>query len=272
MSVDNHIRSLLIDLPSQPAAVARLTALLGQEDCSLKELGATVESDMALAAAVLKAVNSSRFGLARRVQSIREAITYLGIREVAALTLQQGLQAVFPASPELNGLWQRAAARGTVMGRLAHEMHADAWVAHSAGLFEECGKAVLFRHSATPYQAMLAAAGDDDAALVRMEMNAFGVGHDMLGAALCETWGLAPAAVHLVRHRVEAHATLQLPPDGPERTLQALSLLAECMLRNPEELERVIHTLSTQLNWDAGYVAGAVRTVGMGLVPLTETA
>lgn len=272
MSVDNNIRSLLVDLPSQPSAVARLTALLGQEDCNLKELGATVESDMALAAAVLKAVNSSLFGLSRKVQSIREAITYLGIREVAALTLQQGLQAVFPVTPELTRLWQRAAARGRVMGRLAQEVQADAWVAHSAGLFEECGKAVLFRHAATPYRAMLAAAGNDDAALVRMEMNAFGVGHDMLGAALCESWGLAPAAVYLVRHRVEAHCSWQLPPDGPERTLQVLSLLADCMLHAPEELDQAIQTLSSQLHWEAGYVAGAVRKVGTGLVRATEAA
>ena len=51
---------------------------------------------MALAAAVLKAVNSSLYGLKGRVQSVHQAITYLGMREVAAITYEMGLRAAFP--------------------------------------------------------------------------------------------------------------------------------------------------------------------------------
>ena len=47
---------------------------------------------MALAAAVLKAVNSSLYGLRGRVQSVQQAITYLGTREVAAVTFEMGLR------------------------------------------------------------------------------------------------------------------------------------------------------------------------------------
>ena len=73
---------------------------------------------MALAAAVLKAVNSSLYGLKGRVQSVQQAITYLGMREVAAITFEMGLRAAFPPAAELEPLWQRAAQRGLLMGRL----------------------------------------------------------------------------------------------------------------------------------------------------------
>ncbi len=43
---------------------------------------------MALAAAVLKAVNSSLYGLSGRVQSVQQSITYLGMREVAGIALE----------------------------------------------------------------------------------------------------------------------------------------------------------------------------------------
>ncbi len=83
--------------------------------------------------------------------------------------------------------------------------------AHSAGLFEECGKAVLLRHAPDHYRSMLRAAADD-AALCELEAAGFGVSHDALGAALCESWGLSGAAVVCVRHHVQAQADHLLPP------------------------------------------------------------
>ena len=37
------------------------------------------------------------YGLRGRVQSVQQAITYLGTREVASVTFEMGLRAVFPA-------------------------------------------------------------------------------------------------------------------------------------------------------------------------------
>ena len=46
--------------------------------------------------------------------------------------------------------------RGLLMGRIAGALGVDAWAAHSAGLFEECGKAVMFRHATERYKPLLA--------------------------------------------------------------------------------------------------------------------
>ena len=76
-------------------ALVKLSLLLAEEDVDFKALAALIETDMALAAAVLKAVNSSLYGLSGRVQSVQQAITYLGTREVAAVTFEMGLRAAF---------------------------------------------------------------------------------------------------------------------------------------------------------------------------------
>lgn len=112
-----------------------------------------------------------------------------------------GLRAVFPPAAELVALWARAAQRGLIMGHLAKALQMDAWAAHSAGLFEECGKAVLLRHAPDHYPSMLRAAVGD-MALCEIESAAFGVGYDALGAALCESWGISSAATACVRHHV----------------------------------------------------------------------
>ena len=125
-----------IDLPAQPEALFKLSLLMADADIDLKAAATLIETDMALAAAVMRAVNAPLYGLKGRVQSALQAVQYLGLREVAALTYEIGLRSVFPPTPELEPIWQRAARRGQLMGRLAQRLGVDGWAAHSAGLFE----------------------------------------------------------------------------------------------------------------------------------------
>jgi HD-like signal output (HDOD) protein len=259
MPVNPELRSLDIDIPSQPQALVQLSLLLADDDINLQAAASLIEGDMALASAVMKAVNSSLYGLKGRVQSVQQAITYLGMREVAAITFELGLRAAFPPALELEPLWQRAAQRGLLMGRLANKLALDAWAAHSAGLFEECGKAVLFRHAPDHYRAMLRAAASDTE-LVTLEHTGFGVSHDALGAALCESWGLGPAAVASVRHHVAALATRSLPElPAVRRPICALSVLVNTLEANPDELEQVAQTVAPQADLDPTLVLRALR-------------
>jgi HD-like signal output (HDOD) protein len=260
MSVNPELRTLEIDIPAQPESLVKLSLLLAEPEINLQAAGALIEADMALAAAVLKAVNSSLYGLKGRVQSVQQAITYLGLREVAAITFEMGLRAAFPPAVELEPLWQRAARRGLLMGRLAHRLGLDGWAAHSAGLFEECGKAVLFRHAADHYRAMLRAAAND-AELAQMEHAGFGVSHDALGAALCESWGLGPAAVASVRHHVAAQAARRLPAVLTRRPICALSVVAHLLDTAPHELDAAVPALAEQAELEAAPLLQAARAL-----------
>jgi len=260
MPVDPELRSLSIDIPAQPEALVKLSMLLADEDVNLQAVSALISSDMALAAAVLKAVNSSLYGLRGRVQSVHQAITHLGTREVAAVTFQMGLKAVFPAAPELEPLWERASVRGLLMSRIGQALSVDPWAAHSAGLFEECGKAVLFRHSSLRYRAMLLEAADDEELLL-LEHAEFGVSHDALGAALCESWGLSPAAVASVRYHVIVNATRELPMQLPRRGICALSALAHALMTDPSTLDAVAQAVAPQAGLEPVLVLRGARKV-----------
>jgi HD-like signal output (HDOD) protein len=260
MPIDPDLRSLDIDIPSQPDALVQLSLLLAREPVDLQAASRLIEADMALAAAVMKAVNSSLYGLKGRVQSVQQAITYLGMREVAAITYEMGLRAAFPPAPELNPMWERAARRGLLMGRLAQRLDVDSWAAHSAGLFEECGKAVLFRHAPGHYRAMLRAAATDTE-LAMLERTGFGVSHDALGAALCESWGLAASAVASVRHHVLAQAGGPLPAAADRRPICALSVVAHCLMAAPDALPDRAAAVAAQAGMDAAEVLDAARAV-----------
>src|SRR4051812_12416872 len=63
MPVDSELRSLEIAIPAQPDSLVKLSLLLAEEEINLGAIAALIEGDMALAAAVMKAVNSSLYGL-----------------------------------------------------------------------------------------------------------------------------------------------------------------------------------------------------------------
>jgi len=261
MSVNPQLRTLDIDIPSKPDTLVRLSLLMAEEDVNLAAIGSLVETDMALAASVMKAVNSSLYGLKGRVQSVQQAVTYLGTREIAGITFEMGLRAAFPPAPELDPIWARATQRGVLMGRLAQSLGLDAWGSHSAGLFEECGKAVLFRHAPDHYRAMLRAA-TTDAELCQLEHTGFGVSHDALGAALCESWGLGPVAVVSVRHHVPAQATCDLLAVPPaRRSVLALSVLVHAMVNQPATLDAVAARLAPQAELDATSLLRSARRI-----------
>jgi HD-like signal output (HDOD) protein len=260
MTVDKDLRSLEFDIPTQPESLVQLSLLLAEEEVNLAEAAKLVESDMALAAAVLRAVNSSIYGLKGRVHSVQQAITYLGLREVAALTFEMGLRAAFPPSADLEPIWARASRRGFVMGRLGQQLGVDAWASHSAGLFEECGKAVLFRHASEHYRPMLRAA-PNDLALCELERAGFGVSHDALGAALCESWGLALPAAASVRHHVSAQHHLVLPATVQRPTILALSVFAWALLESPHTLDETVQAVAPQAQLDLTLALRGVRRV-----------
>jgi HD-like signal output (HDOD) protein len=260
MPVDPELRALNIDIPAQPESLVKLSMLLAEEEVNLQRVSALIESDMALAAAVLKSVNSSLYGLSGRVQSVHQAITYLGTREVAAVTFEMGLRAVFPGAPELAPLWERAAVRGLLMGRIGSAISVDPWAAHSAGLFEECGKAVLYRHSIKRYKPLLTMAQSDEE-LAFLEHQEFGVSHDALGAALCESWGLAPAAVHSVRFHVVVGATRELPVQVQRPSICVLSAVANALMNDPETLEEIVYAIAPQAQLEPELVLRGARRV-----------
>ena len=260
MPVDPQLRTLNVDIPSQPDVLVELSLMLADDQTNLQAMSALIAADMALASAVLKAVNSSLYGLSGRIQSVKQAITYLGTREVASVTFAMGLKAVFPHAPELDPIWERANVRGMLMGRIAKALSVDPWVAHSAGLFEECGKAVLLRHAPGRYRALLKTATDDEH-LLRLERSEFGVDHQAMGAALCESWGLAPMAVDSVRFHVSVSSSGELPKQVKNPSICLISALANSLMRDPATLEEVVAKVAPQAAMDPAVVLAAVLGV-----------
>ncbi len=228
---DPNLRKLDIELPASPPATLRLAGLLAKEDVSVAEVAEVIEGDLALAAAVVRTVNSAMFGVLRRVETVAEAVMFLGMREVSGITLELGLRTRFPPSEAMNRLWDAARLRGLLMGRTAASLDLHAWRAQSAGLFAQSGQAVLCLHAPQAYPALMAAhsADPDPAGLLAAETAAYGLSHEVLGASLCRAWGLASDVADFVRERPHGPARWAQRPQ-PVRALLALGAVADALV------------------------------------------
>jgi HD-like signal output (HDOD) protein len=75
------------NLPTLPVVAMRVLELTAKPDASLREIAAVIENDPAIASKVIRTVNSSFYGLTRRVGSIQQALAFLGLQTVKALVL-----------------------------------------------------------------------------------------------------------------------------------------------------------------------------------------
>lgn len=101
--------------PANALAVMALVAETQRHDVSIDRLEQVVGGDPSLAYRVLAVVNSSAFGLDRRVESLRHAIVLLGINQVRHLAILLAMTATKDASEELIKM---GATRARMLSRL----------------------------------------------------------------------------------------------------------------------------------------------------------
>ena len=96
---DSTLKKLLSGpaLPALPQSAVRVLELLKDPDCEPAVLAVPIESDPGLVSQVLRFVNSSYFGFAREISSVRTAINLVGVQTIENFVLWS---AVFSSIPD----------------------------------------------------------------------------------------------------------------------------------------------------------------------------
>jgi HD-like signal output (HDOD) protein/ActR/RegA family two-component response regulator len=180
-------------LPSPPSTYLALVQALSDPETSIRTVAAIVERDPAVAAKVLQLVNSSFFGRARRVSSLEDAVSYLGMNLVRAVAISHEALRLFQPcggcrfdgeafqahSLRVAGLSKR------LMTRSPHED--DAFM---TGILHDLGQLVLATRAPLHLTAMMDAADASNRPLHQIERDAREVTHAEVGGYLLGIWGL----------------------------------------------------------------------------------
>jgi HD-like signal output (HDOD) protein len=220
-------------LYSLPAAAAEVLRLTSEPRIDVQALKKCLESDPALAARILRVVNSSLFGPSRQVTDLNQALTLLGIRPLKMLVLGFSLPKELFAGLEaevLSRYWRQTLIKAIGARELCEKLwHMPGDEAFLAGLVQDIGMLVLIQHLGSSYQRLLGHVQSHGGSLLAQELDALGFDHLVLSARLLGHWGL-PAGLC---------AAISIPPDearinelvGNERMLPRILHLADLLAR-----------------------------------------
>jgi HD-like signal output (HDOD) protein len=218
-----------LGIPACPAVLTRLLKEMRQDDPDFGTVTKLISSDVGLAAAMLKTVNSPFFGLRTKATSVQQAISLLGLRNVSQIVTGALLRMAFPDSgEELDHYWERSSGIAQVAARLAKPLGAmDRDEVYTFALFRDCGIPLMLRK----YPKYATFLSDDLATATRpftqIEQILFQTDHARIGSVLATSWMLPEetSTAILYHHDYPAMVETELPAGS--RRLIALALVSE---------------------------------------------
>ena len=205
-----------VELASPPVIYQRLVEVIEDPRSHAGDLAGVISDDPALATRVLKIVNSAFFGFPRRVESISQAVTVIGMTQIRDLALATSVMALFENVSEdlvdVQSFWIHSLACGAGTRSIAvRRGEANAERFFIAGLIHDIGRLVMYVRAGEEMGRVVQLAHESDSAVWKAEREVFGFDHGQVGRALCRRWRLPPSCQEAVGLHHVPHNARQFP-------------------------------------------------------------
>lgn len=177
-----HVANLVMEKISAPGTTA-------------KDLHQIISKDQALAARVLRIVNSPFYGGARKVSRLTDAIVFMGFDSIRSLVMASAMHDFFKTFGLTEKLlWEHSIGCAAVAKRIAKLVRLPKIEeAFMAGLLHDIGKVVL--NLKLPDQMLSIVQevyNDPEATFSAVEQRIFGFTHSQVGQLIARRWNFAP--------------------------------------------------------------------------------
>jgi len=205
-----------------------LLNLTRDADFDIQDVVDCIERDPALAARLLRIVNSPRYGLQYPVRNLHQGVAFLGQRTLRLIAMTFSIAEVLstgPARELYNDFWRHAVTMANATWRLCeHTDEVDSSDAYAAGLLADLGTLLLGQVETERY-VRLYREKKSGADLVAAEREEYGFDHAAVSARLLEQWEFPNELTAAIR---EHHSDLPVV-DPLAIALKASDLLADVL-------------------------------------------
>ena len=134
-----------VQLPTMPEVARLLVQSLNDDDIPFEKVRSAISRDQALTVKLIRLANSARFGLPRKVSSVDDAITMVGLNQVRTLCLAACMTDTFPVAPGLNReeFWKESMACAGFAHWLARTIGADVQQSWLTGFIIRLGELII---------------------------------------------------------------------------------------------------------------------------------
>lgn len=255
-------------LPSLPIIIAELNEEIASPNCDGESVAAIISKDQALTSVILKMANSAFYGFPRQVDTLSEAVAFVGLHQVRTLAFAAPVVKLFdeigddllrPAD-----FWEHSIATALFSREIARRSESEnPEKLFICGLLHDIGRLVLATFFPEKLSEVLRLAADEDRPVRELEQEAFGVTHELIGQALAEHWSLPHTFGHIIRWHHEPSQSRELLDEtaivhladvaaqaldigaSGEPVMEAPDTVAlDALQMVPEELQQAIETIT----------------------------
>src|SRR5438067_1903843 len=217
-------------LPALPQSAIRLLELSQNADNGPTEFAVPIEADPGLTGQVLKFVNSSYFGFAREISSVKLAITLVGIRTIKNFSLWSAVFSLMPnpkCGPfDLKSLWQDSLRRALFARCFGKQLGLkEAEDLFAGALLQDMAIPLLAKEQPGRYLKLLETRQDGESRLSDLERREFGWTHAEAAGFMARQWSLPEQFAQLIEAHTELDEFLAEGCKDPGKLSVALSAL-----------------------------------------------
>lgn len=181
-------------IPAVPAIILKVTEILKNEDYSVNELTEWIKYDQAIAADVLKMSNSAYLASRHRIGTIRDAVVYLGQKNLIKVVQTAGISKFFNKTGRVyvtsaTELWEHSVAVALMSQILARMiLKREDERLYLAALLHDIGKIVLGEYVYESYEKIMDMVATGGCSFLDAEEAVIGVNHAELGGMIAARW------------------------------------------------------------------------------------
>lgn len=204
-----------VEIPALPELYMRLKAVIDSPTGNAAKMANLLAQEPALSMKILRMVNSPAFALRQQVTRVEQAVSLLGMGEVANIVLSATLLRSFPPQPghrnlDLHKFWEHSIATAIFARILGSMSHASAKIplddTFVAGLIHDIGKLMLLQNFHPEFVQALDQCKKEQTTLLKAEQSLFHFNHQDIGAFVADQWNFE-------RHFVKAIELHNNPDD-----------------------------------------------------------
>lgn len=207
--------SRVTEISSLPEITTRIVEVVEDPKSTAQDMHDIVKNDPALAAKILKVVNSAFYGLPAQISSLDRAIVMLGLSAVKNIALAASLSRMFRPGEisdrfSARDLWEHCVAVGVCARMLASTGGANGEEAFVAGLVHDMGLLVEYQLFPDKLRTVIEACEKEPRDFCEVEREVIGADHQMFGEALATKWKFPNALRYSISYH---HNPERLQPD-----------------------------------------------------------
>lgn len=205
----------LTNLPTTPVIATEILKITREDKLSIYQMLPIIKKDPPMALKILKIANSAYYGLREKIESLRQAIVVIGMRELSHLVLSFSVMKLLMSRGDSSGYfeWKQLWKHSVACGHIAQMI--DKYLKltipsnpYSLGLLHDIGKLILFRIEPDRYIEAIQLVKKENITASEAETEIFGISHSDVGEWLAERWELPKAIVYAIGYH---HKPEQVP-------------------------------------------------------------